>query len=64
MGFCVFSWIIHFHLPLHLGCVDKTMCSNNGTLTFEVVFPFIHRIITFIYLCCVSNPSWDIWLLQ
>lgn len=35
MGFCVFIWIIPFH-PLPLGCVDKTMCSNDGTLTFEV----------------------------
>lgn len=56
MGFCVFNRIIRSHLPSHFGRVDKTVCSNDGTWTFEVVFPFIHRIITLIYLHCVFNP--------
>ena len=38
MGLCVFNWIIPFHCPFLLGCVDKTMCSNDGTLIFEVFF--------------------------
>lgn len=35
MGVCVLRWIIPFHCPLPLGCVDKTVCSNDGTLTFD-----------------------------
>lgn len=59
MGFCVFNWIIPFHCCLLLGCVDKTMCSNDGTLTFEIfIFPsLIHKIIILIYLYCVKPPA-------
>lgn len=65
MGLCVFNWIIPFHCCLLLGCVDKTMCSHYGTLTFEgFFFSFIHKIIMLVYLYCVSNPQHHIWLLK
>lgn len=35
MGLYVLSWTIPLHCPLPLGCVGKTVCSNDGTLTFE-----------------------------
>lgn len=65
MGFCVFNWIIPSHCPFLLGCVDKTMCSNDGTLIFEgFFFPFIHKIIILIYLYCVYNLQLDTSLLK
>lgn len=65
MGLCVFNWIIPFHCPFLLGCVDKTMCSNDGTLIFEVFFfPFIYKITILIYLYCVYNLQGDMWRLK
>lgn len=34
-GLGVLSWVIPFYSPLPLGCVDKIVHSNDGTLTFE-----------------------------
>lgn len=34
-GGVVLNWIMPSHWPLPLGCLDKIVCSNDGTLDFE-----------------------------